>query len=507
MMSDISVLLLDAIRFLKFSNDPIKYQLATQVKEHAEEEFKDKSEHDEVCSLYYKILCDVLNGDLDITGGNGDASYAILKYKNHQGAKNNPEAVDKLKDILVATDEQSTKKVNNIQRRIKNHLVWAKGNKTIKQLNKQNWKVQATEDEEAQDELLNSVLQHAKDLVKVHETSVGGSSADKSVDFIDMSSEDSIRKAIEKHKEKRMKQKFKTGLHGLNEMLEGGLDKGEFAGFAALSHHYKSGFLMNLARWICVHNSPGVPPDFIPTVVFISFENEIYENTMEWFRSAYQNTFHTKPEDLTDEQIVEYVTEVYSRKGFRLLVFRRIGAEFGMDEYEALMQELEEAGHYVVASLLDYMQLMKLPEVGDNNAKRFQNLASRMRDHSNHNGILTATGLQLHGEAEQIANSGQTYVVKRFNGGHLADCKAVKRELDLLLFLHIEKNHNDVPFLTIKWDKRRYYNPPQKKFVAYPFTATGIMDDIGGEDQSVNDIYAEDSSAGEATDLDEEITI
>lgn len=508
MMSDISVLLLDTIRYLKFSEDSNKKTLAESVKEFVEEDFNEHAEPNPAARFYYTILVAIMDGQIDIDN-QSDVSYALLKYKDAPAVKNDPDILEQLKMILNSDKQETSKKINNIARRIKNYLLWAKGNKSIKNINSKNFRIKGTDDEEKQKDILNDILLHAKELVKSHEASVGDYVSD-STDFIDMANKDSIKSAIEKHREKRQMHKFKTGLQGLNEILDGGFDQGEFAGFGALSHHFKSEFLMSLARWICVHNSPGVPVEYIPTVVFISLENEIFENLVKWFRTAYVNAFHTSPDDLSDDEVVDYMTEVYAKKGFRLLVFRRIGEEFGWREFAQLIEELEHAGYYIVSCLFDYMSLMKLPDEGANDAKRFQNMLGYARDFANHKNIFTATGLQLSGEAEGIANSGQAYIAKKFNGSHLADCKAAKRELDCLFFLHIEKNHDKIPFLTIAWNKRRYYNPPKKQFTAYQFTDTGLMDDIGGEDQSIDDIYvgrAKTSNAKKQSDDYEDIII
>lgn len=504
MMSDLSALILNVICFFRHSDNPIRHKLAQQAREHAEAEFEESEELDEEVRLYYDVLVDIIEGNIDIDN-TSDLSHTLVNYQTHRAVKQNPDVLEQLKTVLNG-GTMSNQKLGKMEKDITNHILWAKGNRTIRKMNSKSWKAGAARDDTKKDMLLREIKQHAEDLQQMYADNTGGR-VDKTVDFIDMSDEGSVRNAVETHRARKKVEKIKTGLQGLNRVLEGGIDKGEFGAFAALSHNYKSGLLMSLARWTCIHNSPGTSKGVIPTVVFISLENEIFQNTMEWFRSAYVNAFHKWPEGLSDDEIIKYITDVYSKRGFRLLVFRRLGENFGIDELVQLKDELERSGYRIVEWLIDYMHLMKLPESDVNQAKAYQNLYSQMRDLANHENQTVLTGLPLKDDATMLADSGQTYIVKRFTGGHIADSKAVKRELDLLMFMHIEENQHGVPHLTFCWNKRRYYNPPKEKFTAYPFTATGIMDDINGNDKSVSDIYTE-GTGNEATadEISEEIT-
>ena len=152
----------------------------------------------------------------------------------------------------------------------------------------------------------------------------------------------------------------------------------------------------------------------------------------------------------------------------------------------------------VVATVLDYLTLChRLPEDREHNdAVQLQMLANRFHNHSNHNGIFFATGFQLETAASQLAASGKHNIVKQYNESHLSDCKGIKRELDQLFFLELEKNHHGVTYLTMAWNKNRYehHTAAEDKYFAYRFTNFGILDDVDGEDKSVKDIYADDES-------------
>jgi hypothetical protein len=193
---------------------------------------------------------------------------------------------------------------------------------------------------------------------------------------------------------------------------------------------------------------------------------------------------------------------MYGRNGFKLMVYRKMGDYFDYDAWVKLHTDLEESGHRIIGSMLDYITLMNAGDSNENGAKKLQQLGNRIGNYGNHHGFLTITGLQLNGDAEILAASGQTNIVKRYGAAHLADCKGFKKELDFLIYLHCEINHVGVKYLTMKLDKHKYVHdtPEEYKYCAYRFTEHGIMDDVNGKCKAVYNIYADeddDENGGE----------
>jgi hypothetical protein len=63
----------------------------------------------------------------------------------------------------------------------------------------------------------------------------------------------------------------------------------------------------------------------------------------------------------------------------------------------------------------------------------------------------------------------------------MSDSSDVHREVDTLVFLEIEVNHDGIPFLTLQRNKRRYdeVTPQAHKHFAMPFVGIrGLEDDI-----------------------------
>jgi hypothetical protein len=443
---------------------------------------------DELTKFYIRIITELRTTKIDLNN-DFEVNTLLLKFEQHPAIQKNPKILERLTFIVANRRSLSSDRITLLKSKIHKWVIWVHGNNNLKKLFRTSQKVISTSDVITQDALMNELLDRAKELTKIYEDNTN---TDASIDFIDMTCPHSIKKGIVSYTKKRVDKGFTTGLQGLNDMFGSsqGPVPGEFIGFAALSHHYKSGLLMDIARWIAMLNRPRSTNGKKNAIVFVSLENEIYENMMMMFRSAYINHYGKAPDNLSDTELQDEIRKLFSQNGFTLLIYRKEGDLFGYEEWRKLHDDLHSE-YNIVASILDYLGLMRLDDNSDNPAKQRQALICKIKNFANRTGILVATGFQLDTEAERIAASGVTHVVKKFGAVHLADCKAAKRELDFLAFLHLEKNQQGQVFLTIAWAKHKYQVTGDfHKYCAYPFTDTnGILDDINGPRQDVKDIY------------------
>jgi hypothetical protein len=448
--------------------------------------------NDSITKLYIDIINDILNKNIDLNN-KADIHSLLLKIEQNPVFKNNPKLIDRISGIIEERHNIQNSKIEFLKNKIKKWVIWVNGSNNLKKLFRTSQKVINTSDSVIQDALMNELLDRARTLTKTYEDST--TSQDSTIDFIDMSSIESLKRGYDSYKKKRIDTGYTTGLQALNRMFgkSNGPVPGEYIAFAALSHNYKSGMLMDFARWIAMYNEPRIENNKPAVIVFISLENEIYENMMMWFRSAYEQYYGSIPDTISEIEIMEKTAELYGKRGFKLLVYRKEGDLFGYNEWRSLHEELKEK-YTIVASICDYDGLMKLSDDGkDNNAKLRQELLCKKKNYCNRNSILGITGLQLDTEADRIASSGVTNVVRKFGSAHLSDCKSAVKELDFLAFMHIEKGLNGHSYLTVKWAKHKYQITPDKyKYFAYRFDEKrGIVDDINGTDNSVMDIYSD----------------
>lgn len=448
--------------------------------------------------LYVKLLREIANGNLDLSN-RAEASSVLLKYQDDRAFETNKVSFKELQSLLIPEQLPAPQKIRVLFNRVRNNIAFFKTNSRIRKMMLTAQKVGSEDDVEKQSALFKDILASAEILKSDIEEDPSGESDEVSqVDEIDMSDAKSIMKALAAQHKKRSDSKIVFGLQGLNRMMgpNRGAAYGESMAVAARSHNYKSQMLISIARWLCTYNKPPETNGKTPVVLFISLENELGENLIDWFKFAFINSFHRSPSGMKDEEIVEYVMNAFNKNGFKMLVFRRMGEAYGYREFVDMVEKIENNNCKVVASIIDYITLCRrCPEDKQyNEARQIQLMVERFRDYCGHKDMFFVTGLQLETEAARLASSGQTNIVRRYNESHLADCKGSKRSFDILLFMELENNAKGNTWLTIAWNKHRnVITDGEDKYTAYKFIndELGILDDLNGKDESSKDIYAE----------------
>jgi hypothetical protein len=449
--------------------------------------------------LYVKLLREISVGNLDLSN-RAEASGVLLKYQDDKAFESNKVTFKELQNLLLPDVLPAPQKIRVLFNRVKNNITFFKTNNRIRKMLLSSQRVGSEDDIEKQNALFKEILASAESIrSEIEDTTLINDEVVAQVDEIDMTNPESIKKALAAQRKKRNGVQIKFGLQGLNRMMgpSKGVAYGSSFACAARSHNYKSGLLMDITRWQATLNTPPDTNGQTPVILFISLENEIAENLMDWYKKLFANMYHKMPYGFKDDEVVEFVMRKMSSNGFKLLVYRKMGESFGYREFVELVDRLEKSGCKVVSAILDYVTLCKrCPEDKTfNDPKQIQLMFARFKDYCAHKDMFFCTGLQLETEASKLAASGQTNIVKRYNESHLSDSKSLKKELDLLMFLEIEHNHKGVPFLTMKIDKHRYVlqdTPIEDRYCAYKYLGElGILDDINGKDMSVKDIYSD----------------
>ena len=444
--------------------------------------------------VFFNIIDDIVHADVDL-GRKAEVNRIILQVKKSPIVEKDKTLLDSVIAILTE-DPQNIKqsRIKKLTRKLRQWVVVAKSRMQAQQLlircNKYN-----PIDDVSNDVLINDVAEYARNLLTIQDATAGNS---ETIDSVDMTDPISLRKAMHVYKNKRTSSIFKTGLKQLNKMLgkNGGFMRGEFVAFAASSHNFKSGMLMKCARWCVTKSTIKVPQGTTPCVVFISLENEIPENTMDMLKEAYVDIYREAvPDDMPEEELIEKITDYYSQKNIKFLMYR-FDENFGFSDFVKLQTQLKNRGYTVVASIIDYLTLMRLEgDEKENQAKRLQKLGNHFANFGKRNDQLIITGLQLNSAADELNASGKTNIVRMYKSYYLSDCKGLLRELDIIIYMYIEENQDGVPFLTLSWGKHRGETRPPKseQYAAYRFCSLGILEDEGTDlDLNRPDIYSDD---------------
>ena len=488
--------ILDALFLASFANNADTIQLLASVLEiYNETKEKHPTTIDEEFDVFFDIIRDIVEVGVDLNK-KAEISRIVLKVKKSSLGKRNNTFVEQVTNILQSNEEVSDTRISSIVNKIQ---TWVIMSKTTSMLRRMLGKCNNYNPlNNAQNDLvLTEIADYARDLTTMQENMYTGSAT---IDMVDFSNPKSISKAINLYQTKRDNNVFPTGLAALNRMLgpSGGFLRGESWMFAASSHNFKTGMLMLCANWCCTRSTVTVPSGMTPCCILISLENEVPENTMEMIRVAYVTAYKkAPPKNISNDELIEVVQQHYNKKGIKFLMYR-FDEQFGYKDYVKLITSLEHKGLCVVAAILDYMGLINIDERGTNRnyAQQIQATFKQFCNFNKRKDILFITGWQLGTEADMINSSGVTNVVRRYGPSCLGDCRGVRREVDGLIFMYIEKNQDEVPYLTVAWNKHRDTTPPKKEdsHAAWRFAGEtlGIMDDVDtGVDSNVINIYAD----------------
>lgn len=474
------------------------------------EEIKHNSSlNQDIMVFYCSLLQEILDNKCTIENKE-DLLVVLLKFKSNPAMSKDPSTYNLLEQLFSSSNQLSTRKHNQLRERLRNSSVWYDCSKHIRKMFGKLSAVTESKDSQQQCNLLAEVRSQARKLEEIF--SINTPTAD-ALERIDLNDKNSIRNGLEIYENRKVKSVFKTGLQGLNKILgkRGGFTLGDSMVFYGLSHHYKSGMLISFARWIAQYNSPKIKYEGIPTILFVSLENEANENLVQWYRSVYELNTGQSSEGKSIDEVVDYLYEFFNQSGFRLIIERRMPNEFGYDEYVAMFEEYRARGFHILFSIIDYLALMKKGTMGSKGAEAehigIKNLCNNMCNFHKNRGCTMVTAHQLNRGASEIAASGQTNVVKRFGPNHIAGSVDVEREFDFSCYMYIERNQHGRPFLTLKRGKHRYVNdtPEKDMYCAYPFGNFGIEDDIEGEPKFVRNIYAVEYD-GDAVDSNGNVT-
>lgn len=399
--------------------------------------------------------------------------------------------------------------VTKFQKQLTSSILWNRFNKQVKSMWNKMIAFNTTVDEDTKDLYLNDVVNAAREILNSTQNSCRLKNG--AVERIDFSNKTSIEKSLEIYKQREVKNIMQTGLQGLNRMLgkRGGFALGESVCIYALLHNFKSGLLMTIARGLVCYNNPPFDCKGIPTVIFVSLENEANRNLVWLYRSAYENMTMTSADGKSDEEIVQFVLEYYNQKGYKLVIERWAGNKFGYEEMVELIESYEAEGHVIMGLIVDYANKMKKNKAskaaGIREDLQITELFENICTYTKTKGITFITAHQLNREAMKTLLTGKNNAVKNFSAAFAGGSIGVSQEIDLEIFVHLEKNHIGEKYLTMQRGKHRYVDstPEAHQYCAYKFSPFGIADDIFKEPQFITDIYA--VSASEANDKIEEL--
>jgi len=338
---------------------------------------------------------------------------------------------------------------------------------------------------------IEDVNSYLREFISNLDSSIGGSTKkDKAIlNEVNFSNLESVEKLATSVKEELNGDgKLKFHLQDLNDMLNGGIRRGEFMCTSALPHHNKTGFSLDMFAGIAMNNKPFLyNTNKKPLLLRISFEDDIELNFNHLYKHLFEWEFNEPAimKDKTPKEISEYVMNKLTATGFEVILIKVDPSLWTIFDMFAYIRELESNGYELVLCMLDYLR--KMPTTGCIQGVAgfdVRDMARRTRNFFNSRRCAFVSPHQVSTQAKEIQRNIPKDFVKMLPGGGFYDgCKSLDAEIDIELFQHIEK-HNGHSYLTLHRGKHR--GAPiiseEKKYLVYKFhDVGGIPPDIGKE--------------------------
>ena len=490
-------LFIDMLVLMLHHRDADSINLVERFIELYEHDTKDtKLANKEYLDLYVDITKTVMYGNQDTCS----ADTILIKYKANPVVVKDPELYTTLKSILNDTTPLSDELVEIYKKELTGILLM---DNTCKYVNKifaasRNYPRGTEGIYNALEKINNLCSELTQYNQKIMDTNNTNATIIRDVDFTDNAT---ITKGFEVYNTVNVKNVFAMGLQGFNRALGGrGLKLGESMVINTLPYNGKSLMLLKIARWIVTLNS--LSSEFKnPACIFYSLENETPQNLTQLFTEMWvSDKRELPPNNLSIEVMAEYISTTFNRYGWKFILKRRVGANFGPNELMTDFNTYVAMGYTPLAVIIDYVNLMKKNEETSRDLA-VRNLYSVLCNFLKSNNCCFITAHQLNRKAAEVVRANPVGAVKKFTLDMLSDSTDPQREVDLVLYQNKEIDTLGRAWMTWKLDKHRYdtTTPEHDKYFAYMFDGPlGIMDDIEGKDMSVTNIYAA------AEDMDDE---
>lgn len=285
---------------------------------------------------------------------------------------------------------------------------------------------------------------------------------------------------------------MRTGLQGLNRMLQGGFRRGYEVVCGALQHNFKTGFSMTVYKQIALYNKPYMLDEKKkPLLLSISFEDHLHQNLAWLYSSLYENEFNEKADiaNTPVEEIAAYVKEKMMVNGYHIEMLHVNPSLWTFRDIQDTIMAYEALNYEIHFLRLDYLPMIQTTGCNENGpmGSAIRDLYRRLRNFCAARKITLYTPHQLSTEAKMLVRNGleEEFVREVANRGYYDGCKTIDQEVDLEIYIHIVIVDGK-KWLCVQRGKHRGMTEDlveEYKFMVLPFEKLGaIRDDINGPD-------------------------
>lgn len=299
---------------------------------------------------------------------------------------------------------------------------------------------------------------------------------------------------------------FRWGWQGINRMfgMAGGIRAIDMGLVSALSHNFKSGFLLNSFRQFALYNSPypTAKPGLKPMGLFISYEQSSDDHYNGLYAQMMLNTtgerIDPKKVGKNIDEIAPQVNDYLSQNGWTCQIVHVDPDATNFRTLFALIEYYESLGYEIQFCVID--SLHKLSCDGCTQGPfgtDIKNKYSRVRNFFAAKGIALLTAHQMSSKAGDLvrAGFGETLVKEVKEKGYYDGCSTLHQEPGIEIYLN-KIETDDGTYLTMGRGKYRTQEiiPTKDQYCVYRFAdnnAPGFPDDINGPSMAMSKVGAD----------------
>lgn len=287
--------------------------------------------------------------------------------------------------------------------------------------------------------------------------------------------------------------------------------RGDMVCAKARSNNYKSGFLLDLTKWIPMYNKPymlpnkdGTPNTNKPLILRISFENTPEQDALTMYKSIFEHKYKKKIDisKIDPKKAAKELVDELSVNGYRVAIICFDPNKFNVWKLIDVLTMYELDGYEIHACICDYLEIVAKANKQQRQDSAIAEAFEVVRNHCMPRRITFFTAHQLNtNSGDVLAEVGSAAFPKKMaQAGGIYDhnCRSLIQKLDVEINLHIH-NQDDVKYLGFGIGKlRERMASESKKYFFYKFQEFGgIVPDPEGENNAVYSLSTVASSSDE----------
>jgi len=275
---------------------------------------------------------------------------------------------------------------------------------------------------------------------------------------------------------------FRTGYIDYNLMLQGGIRVPEAKINAALTHNYKTGWILSVWVSILLYNKPK-PTEKKPLAVWFSMEDEVID-IMAFIYRQIMVTETGKVVDYPDmdpKELLRWVNKRLTANGWNVKIVRiKNPSDYTYRDLINKVKKYRAAGYDIQACVTDYADKLStegIKSTGPVGSDK-KELVRRLRNFFSSIDCWWDTPWQLNPAAGDLRKSGvedSDFLNYVHNRGYYQGVTTLGNEMDLEIFTHIVKTKNNGDWLHIRRGKHKIPSIVNKKYQSMylPFPSDG----------------------------------